>query len=1092
MKIKLIKVLAIQVSHIPKIILRTILFLSCTTIFGFSPNPLISQNPKITIDQDKTVTIYEVFEIIGNQTECTFIYQSDVFKKLPKIELKKGTIKVNDLLKECLPASDFSIITTKDNYITITRRSGKAFQQNNIKGVVTDSLGIGMAGVNIIIKNTAKGTQSDLDGQYTIIAHPSDTLLFTYIGFKSQEIAVGNRNIINVIMEPDATALDQVVINAGYYKVSDKEKTGSISRITAKDIEKQPVNNPLAAMQGRMPGVDIVQTSGASGGGFEVRIRGQNSISAGNEPLYIIDGVPYDSNTLSNISISVAIFPMGNVSPLNSLNPSTIESIEVLKDADATAIYGSRGANGVILITTKKGKQGKTNFMVNSSTGFANITRKTDLLNTEQYLEMRREAFANDGISEYPETAYDVNGTWDQNRYTDWQEEFIGGTAKTQNLQASVSGGSEQTQFLLSGMFQKETTVFPGEFTYDRLNVNSKINHRSLDKRFGLLFSTGYTIENNKLPKKDLSYSALTLSPNAPALYDENGDLNWENSTWTNPLAALEQVYKSKTTTLLTNAVITYLPITRVETKINLGYGKTNIAESSISPHTAFDPAFGLDSSNSQIFKNDGEKDYWIIEPQIEWSKSFANSELKVLVGATYQKNVTKRNAFLGFGFTNNQFIYNLSAAANVLALNENEEVYTYQSFFSRINYSIRDKIFLNLTGRRDGSSRFGPGNKYGNFGAIGAAWLFSKDLEIPWLNLAKLRGSYGITGNDQIGDYQYLQSFVIGDSGYDGNIGLEPGRLYNPNFKWEENRKAEVSLEFGFFEDRINSTVSYYKNRSSNQLIYYALPTTTGFSSILANLDAVVENRGWEMELSTAVVRNENFSWNTAINFTLPKNELIKFPNLENSTYAEQYVIGEPLSIIKLYKLKGVNPQTGLFEFEDYNGDGTISSLEDRQYIADLSPKFYGGLANSINYHNWSFDFLFQFVKKDGYNQFSSGTAPGRMKNQPTEILDRWQEVGDEASFQQFTTGANPDAYTAYSQFSSSSGIVSDASFIRLKSVDLSYRLPLQSASTDCKISLQAQNLITFTKFKGADPEQTSGYIPSLRRITLGVQLQF
>src|SRR5690606_30826930 len=355
-------------------------------------------------------------------------------------------------------------------------------------------------------------------------------LVFSYLGYKTVEIAITDSTVIDVVLEQDVNQIDEIVINAGYYSVKDRERTGSISRVTAKDIEKQPVNNPLEALQGRMTGVDIVQTSGVAGSGFEVKIRGQNSIMAGNNPLYIIDGVPYDSQSLGSRNSSGTIIPGGNISPLNAINPAAIESIEVLKDADATAIYGSRGANGVVLITTKKGKQGKTNFTIGSSTGIANITRKMDLLNTEQYLEMRREAFVNDGITTYPATAYDVNGTWDQNRYTDWQKVLMGGTANTHQVQASVSGGSESTQFLLSGMYQNETTVFPGNFNYDRITVNSNIHHSSTNNRFHLNFSAGYAIEDNFLPGTDLTSDAYRLSPNAPALYDDDGKLNWENS----------------------------------------------------------------------------------------------------------------------------------------------------------------------------------------------------------------------------------------------------------------------------------------------------------------------------------------------------------------------------------------------------------------------------------------------------------------------------------------------------------------------------------------------------------------------------------
>ena len=360
-------------------------------------------------------------------------------------------------------------------------------------------------------------------------------------------------------------------------------------------------------------------------------------------------------------------------------------------------------------------------------------------------------------------------------------------------------------------------------------------------------------------------------------------------------------------------------------------------------------------------------------------------------------------------------------------------------------------------------------------------------------MSLGKLRGSYGITGNDQIGDYQYLQSYLIGENQYDGNIGLEPARLYNPNFKWEENKKAEVAIELGLWKNRIYLNLAYYQNRSSNQLIDYALPGTTGFTSILANLDAVVENKGFEVELESTIVRNENFSWNIGGNLTLPKTTLLKFPGLETSTYSNRFEIGESLTILKLYKVNGIDPETGLFTFEDFNGDGEITSPEDRQYIADLSTKFYGGISNSFQYKNWGLNLHFQFVKKDAVNQYYYGLQPGTMYNQSTAVLDRWQTPGDNAFMQQFSTGNNFNSYLAFSQFGESSGAISDASFIRLKNLELAYSLPLANVpNTSCRISLRGQNLLTFTKFKGGDPERTIGYLPSLRRISLNLQLQF
>src|SRR5690554_2070891 len=326
----------------------------------------------------------------------------------------------------------------------------------NISGTITDTE-VPLSGVNILVKNTARGSISDLEGRYSITATARDTLVFTYLGYKSIELAVGSSSKIKVIMEVDATPLDQVVINAGYYKVSDREKTGSISRITSEEIENQIIMNPIAALQGRMTGVQVIHSSGVPGSGFDLLIRGKNSIAAGNSPLYIIDGVPFSSQSLSSRDVSGGTLPNADFSPFSFLNPSDIQSIEVLKDADATAIYGSRGANGVVLITTKKDRIGKTRYLVTAKSGLGQIAKTQKLLNTEQYLTMRQQAFANDGINEIPPYAYDINGTWDQNRYTDWQKEFLGGTAYFQDYQASVSGGNSKTSFSLSGGYHNET-----------------------------------------------------------------------------------------------------------------------------------------------------------------------------------------------------------------------------------------------------------------------------------------------------------------------------------------------------------------------------------------------------------------------------------------------------------------------------------------------------------------------------------------------------------------------------------------------------------------------------------------------------------
>jgi TonB-linked SusC/RagA family outer membrane protein len=959
-----------------------------------------------------------------------------------------------------------------------------------ITGQVTDVNGP-LLGANVLIKGASQGTITDIKGYYSLRANPTDTLLFTYLGYMPKTEAVNERSTINVVLMEDATALDAVIINAGYYTTTDKKRTGSIGRVTAAEIDKQPINNPLEALQGRVTGVDIVQNSGAPGGGFKVRIRGQNSLMAGNEPLYIIDGVPYDSQTLGSGNTSGGIIPLADTSPLNAINPESIASIEILKDADATAIYGSRGANGVVLITTKKGREGKTQITVSSNTGIAHINRKAKLLNTQQYLEVRREAFANDGITEYPDWAYDVNGTWDMDRYTDWQKELIGGTANTRKIMAQVSGGSSNTQFLLSGQYQEETTVFPGDYNYDRLTVNSNLNHQGKDDRFKLTFTASYTLEKNRLPDRDFTQDAQWLPPNAPAVYDAEGNINWENSTWSNPLARLDSKYKQNSKNLISNTVISYSIMDDLEVKVNAGYGFSLLESTTAIPHTIYDPAYGLDSGASTLTTSEGNSTYWITEPQIRWQKNFGVNGLDVIIGTTFQQNDIEQGSIMGTGFPTNDFLNNIAAANTRTILEEDKTSYKYQSIFGRINYSYRNTLFINATARRDGSSRFGPNNKYGNFGALGAAWIFTKGTDLSWLSFGKLRGSYGLSGNDQIGDYQYLDTYALQDYPYDGNIGLVPARLYNPNFKWEKIIKREAAVELQFFENKMALSVAYYNNRSSNQLINYALPATTGFTSIQANLDAEVENSGFEFEVNGTLLKKDNFSWNGSFNLSLPKNRLLAFPGLENSSYANRYIIGQPLNIVKLYQLEGVNPETGIFEFTDFNGDGALSSEGDRQYIADLSPKFFGGLSNSLSYKNWSLEFLFQFAKKKGYNQYRYTEPPGIMLNHFESVLDRWQKPGDQAHMQRYTTGANYEAYLAYSRFTQSSGVISDASFIRLRSMEVAYNLFVnKQKGTSCRLFLQGLNLLTFTSFEGGDPEQLKGFIPPLRRITLGVQL--
>ena len=1011
-----------------------------------------------------------------------------------KISFYKGWLAVPLLLGICLCYSPTRATTINPTTALRVTKSDLS-QQYNITGTVSDSQGV-VAGVTVSVAGKSTATITDYQGKYSITAEATAILVFSFVGYTTLNIPIAGRNVLNIQLQEDATQLQEVKINAGYYTVKESERTGSIAKITAKDIETQPVTNVLAAMQGRMAGVHITQQTGTGGGGFNIQIRGQNSVRrGGNSPLYIIDNVPYSSEDIGN-GISMSVMSM-NTNPLNNINPTDIESLEVLKDADATAIYGSRGANGVVLITTKKGKKGKTRFSGGVAQGAGSVPHFMKMMNTQQYLAMRAEAFVNDGITEYPESAYDINGTWDQNRSTNWQKELMGGTSKITNINGSISGGSEQTQFMVSGTYGKETTVLPGDFGYNRVNVRSSITHASADRRFKMSFTGGYGIQDNKQPSTDLTTEAWRLAPNAPALYDAEGNLNWENNTFENPLRYLEGLSQSNTHDLVANTTLSYSLFDNIEMKSSFGYTDLNHHESSTFPSTLYNPAEGVGSEVSNIYYTDTARQSWIVEPQINWSPVIGSLRTAVLIGSTFQSQNNKSLSMDGYGFSSNSMIYNPAAATNLSILGFDESVYKYQSFFGRANFNLKERYILNLTGRRDGSSRFGASKRFAWFGAIGGAWLFSKEKVLQdnsILSFGKLRASYGTTGNDQIGNYQFLNTYNPSSATYDGLIALQPSRLYNASFGWETNKKMEVALETGFLKDRIFFTAAWYRNRSSDQLVGVPLPGTAGFTEIQSNLNAVVENRGVELTLNTVNLKGNDFNWSTTIHFSASKNKLLSFPNLESSTYRNSYVIGQPLNIVKTYHYTGIDPETGIYTFEDVNGDGVLTAADDKPTVKDLNPQFFGGLQNQLRYQNWQLDFLFQFVKQQNYDIPKTLAVAGTMTNQSSDVLEHWQTSGDRGPSQVYTSGANGAAVNALYQYAASDAGITDASFIKLKNVSLNYKFPERwLKNVNCTATLEGQNLLTITPFKGSDPEFVGvGFLPPLRIITAGLQFNF
>ncbi|WP_418501826.1 SusC/RagA family TonB-linked outer membrane protein [Flagellimonas sp.] len=1098
----------------PDLKMKLTVFLFVLSLFQLQAGTGYAQKEKVTLDM-QGVSVTQVIEKIEDITEFDFLYRPDDLDLERKVSIKVRKQRIEDILRILFKdtqvhykINDKLIILSKRGNITssnntpIPEEKTEANQQQfEVNGTITDPEGNPLPGVNIIIKGTNQGTMSDPDGKYAIRVQTNDILTFSYVGFKRVELPVNGPDTIDLQMEEDVMSLEGVEVNAGYYTVKEREMTGNISRIAAQDIEKQPVTNPLQALQGRMPGVYIQQTTGVPGGEFNIQIRGQNSLrntvsDNGNIPLYVVNGVPFPSTSLLSSNGAGQIIPRG--SPLNAIDPNDIESVEILKDADATAIYGSRGANGVVLITTKKGKVGKSKVDVNVYRGLGKVSNMMDLLNTQQYLEMRNEAFANDGTTPSASN-YDINGTWDPNRYTDWQKELIGGTAETTNVQATLSGGNENTQFLFRTGYQKETSVYPGDMGFDRFSGLLNVNHISENKKFQSTISANFSSQNSNLINLDYTSIAIQLAPNAPTIYGENGELNWENSTWTNPLAELERKYEGHTINFVTSANLSYQLVRGLRIKTNLGYNYMQVRETRINSIKAINPAFRVGRTGSTVFGGQFVKT-WIVEPQIDYNLNIGDGVFNVLAGVTFQETVREGEALNASGYTSDALLLNKQAATSFRILEANYSQYRYNAIYGRINYNWREKYIINVTGRRDGSTRFGPGKQFGNFGAVGAAWIFSNEnfiqKSLPFIAYGKLRASYGITGSDNIGDYQFLSTYSPTTNPYAGSSGLLITRIPNDDFSWESVKKLEVGLELGLLRDRIILETSWYRNRSSDQLVGFPLPVLTGASSVQANLPATVENKGWEFNLKTLNLLSKGFTWRSNVNLTIPRNTLIDYPSLESSPFSTRYVIGKSLFVRPAFHDTGVDSETGVYTFQDVNGDGILTSQEDFQSLKEIAQDFYGGVQNSISYKGIELDFMFQFVKQTGFTYLQDFNLPGFMHNQPTEVLKRWQEPGDVSEVQRFTQNFGSDAGQAYSQARfSGDNRIGDASFIRLRNVSLSYNFPrifLKQLNLDSlKLYIQGQNLWTITKYVGFDPEtQSSRSLPPLRMIVAGLQI--
>lgn len=1070
---------------------------------GFS-----QQDKMVTFGADKEA-LPKALKRLAKAADVLIGYPAGETEKAGKVSLPTAQRTLNKTLTLLLKGTSLSfrfvdgrVVIFKPAPATTPQETSRKFI--DVTGEVVDETGATLPGISISLQGTDRGTTTNSNGLFELGQVPEDGVIVAQgIGFPAQTFTA--TQVLVIQLNRSVSDLDEVQVIA-YGTTTRRISTGSISSITAKDLATQPISNPLAALQGRVPGLIITQTSGVPGSSFNVLLRGQSTLDktyTRNDPFFIIDGVPFEpgnlpTNQISNAANKPTSVTQNGLSPLNLINPADIERIDVLKDADATAIYGSRGANGVIIITTKRGEKGGLRASANVYTGISQMGNSMPMLSLQEYLLMRREAFRNDSIQMTVQNATDLLA-WDTTRYTDFKSLLVGRNAMVSSGNISISGGNELTRFRAAAGYRHETSIYAAGLADKLASFSLNVLQQTRDKRLSVNISIQYGNDKNTLPRYDMMRVVNTI-PNLK-LYNDDGTLSWSEAGFeyaslgiTNPLADLQGRAESENENLTGNLSVNYRVVDNLSIKLNAGYNSFHANEQSATPSAAINPNTG--GLPSAEFANATNKS-WIFEPQLQWIKEWESSRLEILGGSTFQEKIQKSIYTHGSNYQSDLLLGSISAAGNITSRNDYTQ-YRYSAIFGRVNYNFDDKYILNLTGRNDGSSRFGPENRWATFGAVGGAWIISREKFLlnlfPVLSYAKLRLSYGTTGNDQIGDYKYLNLWQNIPSTYNGLNGLYPISLYNPAYNWEANKKAEAGMDIGLFKDKLMVAIGYYRSRSSNQLIRYRLGGQTGFGTVVRNFPGLVQNTGWEMAISGAM-KIGSVNWSSAFNATLPQNKLLEFPGLEGSSYANTYVIGKSLSVIQAYQYLGINPQTGGYTFTDKNGNGEVFGVGDYFVFGDTDMDFFGGFQNSFSWRGWAFGGFLQFTKQQGpsyINQLT--TAPGFAENQPTLVLQRWQKPGDAAEIQKFTTTFTP-VYSAYAAFKNSNGAFTDASFIRLKNISLSYEFAagvLESLHLSrCRVYVEAQNLLTFTKYKGPDPETQDYYtLPPLRTIAGGIQI--
>ncbi len=1032
-----------------------------------------------------------VLSQIEEQAHVRFIYSSSAIDVRQKVSLQAYNKKLDLVLEELLrPLSiEYSV---SGNRILLRRFPAdqkdethlmmapiddltEVIIERTVKGKVTDEKGEGLPGVSILLKGTQLGTTANAEGRFSIdLPDEQAVLVFSFVGYMSREIVVGNRTSVDVVLNVDEKALEEVVV-VGYGTRRKLETTGSIASVKAEELTQTPIANVAQGLQARVAGVQVSQNSGAPGGNISVRIRGTNSINGTTEPLFVIDGVQISNGG-----------DMNNMSPLSQINPNDIESIEILKDAAATAIYGARAANGVVMITTKRGQDGVTRVAYDGYYGIQQINKFLPVLNATEFAKLENEVY---NRTLYPEPEAFGEGT-------DWQK-LIFQEAPIQSHQLTLSGGNAKTQLLLSGnYFNQQGIIVSSGFTRYSLRLN--LDHQ-VGKHFKLGTSLLYSVSvndnvlNAPQANETVMGGILNAALTAPPIllpYREDGSIfpfqDQFNGTYrevTNPLgftARLDrQTVRRSLINLFGEALLTPDLTYRASFTGDLGNGLRDY----YSPRSILSQS-ELASGGGQAEKGNTYAQTLLHESILTYRKAITQKHTLGFTGVfATQTIVNESNRIIARNFPNDNTINNAIQLGNDRTISSYKSKERLDSYMGRVNYGYADKFFIDVTARMDGSSKFGKNNKWGFFPAVSMAWRLIEERFMKSQSLIsdlKLRTSWGVTGNaGAIGPYESLATVGTGETyNLDHNfvVGIQPEGIPNPDLRWEKSIQINIGADISLFKNRINIVTDYYHKKTSDLLFVKQIPMSSGYASITGNY-AKIENKGFELAVNGRIL-DGSFLWDASGNISINRNKLLELDGITREVARSNYSVirvGEPLGLFKTYVYDGIyqtgeailpgsDGRLGGHKIKDLNNDGTISAA-DQTITGNANPDFIYGFTSNWKYKRFDLGAFIQGVQ--GGQLFSllrlNLENPLGQRNLFEHMVNRWSPTNPSNEYASgFQGGRHPY----------SNRFIEEASFMRIKNISLGYTLPKIKGLNSARIYISANNPFTFTRYSGYDPE--------------------